>query len=141
MAAILYYLRQDTREHGTALWYAKAYTSGTADLDYIAGRIQQNCSMKKSDVLAYLTELIELVGEKLKQGYKVQLGDLGIFSLGMKCKGSIDKKDWNPNEFCKGVKVNYQTTNTRSDGVTTRAILNNVSYVQTPYPYIKKTNP
>ena len=138
MASILYYLRQDNRKNGTNLWYGKAYTSGTADLEYIAERIQQNCSMKKSDVLAYLTELVELMGEKLKQGYKVQLGKLGIFSLGLKSKGAIDKKDFNTSEYVKGIKVNYQTTNTRSDGVTTRATLHDVSFVQTPYPFMSK---
>lgn len=138
MASILYYVRQDTRKTGTSLWYGKAYTSGTANLEYIAERIQQNCSMKKSDVMAYLTELIELMGDKLKQGYKVQLDKLGIFSLGLKSKGAIDSKHFKTAECIVGIKVNYQTTNTRSDGVTTRATLHNVSFVQTPYPFTGK---
>ncbi len=130
MAAITYYTYQDNRKNGTNLWYAKVFPHATVDLKYVAQRIEQNCSMKQSDVLAYLTELIEVIGFRLKQGYKVQMGDLGYFSIGLCSKGSVTEKDFSVAEFVKGTRINYQTKNTRSDGVTTRAVLNDVNFVK-----------
>ena len=41
-------------------WYAKAVIGQTVTTDQIADRIQKNCSMKKSDVVAVLSELAAL---------------------------------------------------------------------------------
>lgn len=139
MASISYYLRQDNRSNGTNLWYGKVFVRDTVDLNAIAERIQQNCSMKKSDVLAYLTELIEVIGQKLEQGYKVQMGDIGVFYLGLKSKGAMTKKEFTTAEFVKGIHVGYQTVNKKVNGKMTRSIISPQSFVQIPYPYLPKT--
>lgn len=138
--AVVYYVRQDNRRKGTKLWYGKAYPVATADLDYLADRIQAACSMKKSDVYAYLTELIDTIGRKIKNGYKVQLGELGYFSLGIKTKGSVTEDKFNIRENVAGVTVRFETKNNVVNGVTTRAIFNNVSYKKIDNPF-KKDEP
>ena len=123
MANVSYYVRQDNRRTGTGLWYAKAYIRGTLTFDQIAQRIQDNCSMKKSDVIAYLTELIEVMQEKLTQGYKVQLGDIGYFSVGLKSLGALSEKKWNANEYLKSKHVVFKTVNVKvGEHAYTRAI-------------------
>lgn len=139
--AVVYYVRQDNRRKGTKLWYGKAYPVATADLDYLAERIQAACSMKKSDVYAYLTELIDTIGRKIKNGYKVQLGDLGYFSLGMKTKGSVTEDKFNIRENLSKVTVRFETKNNVVNGVTTRAIFNNVSYKKIDNPFKKDEQP
>lgn len=139
--AVVYYVRQDNRKKGTKLWYGKAYPVATADLDYLAERIQAACSMKKSDVYAYLTELIDTIGRKIKNGYKVQLGDLGYFSLGMKTKGSVTEDKFNIRENLSKVTVRFETKNNVVNGVTTRAIFNNVSYKKIDNPFKKDEQP
>lgn len=133
--AVVYYVRQDTRRNGTGLWYGKAYPVATADLDYIAERIQATCSMKKSDVYAYLTELIDTIGQKIKNGYKVQLGNIGYFSLGMRTKGAIAKDKFNIRDNVTGVTVRFETKNNVTNGVTTRAVFNNVSFKKIDNPF------
>lgn len=135
--AVVYYVRQDKRRNGTLLWYGKAYPVATANLDYLAERIQAACSMKKSDVIAYLTELIDTIGRKIKSGYKVQLGDLGYFSLGMRTKGAIAKDKFNIRENVVGLTVRFETKNNVVNGVTTRAVFNNVSFKKIDNPFKK----
>lgn len=123
MANVSYYVRQDNRRTGTGLWYGKAYIRGTLTFDQIAQQIQNNCSMKKSDVIAYLTELIEVMQQKLTQGYKVQLGDIGYFSVGLKSKGALSKKKWNATEYLTSKHVVFKTVNVKvGDHAFTRAI-------------------
>lgn len=139
--AVVYYVRQDKRRNGTMLWYGKAYPVATANLDYLAERIQAACSMKKSDVYAYLTELIDTIGRKIKSGYKVQLGDLGYFSLGMRTKGSVTEDKFNIRENVFGVTVRFETKNNVVNGVTTRAVFNNVSFKKIDNPFKKDEQP
>lgn len=123
MASVSYYVRQDNRRNGTGLWYAKAYIRGTLTFDQIAQQIQNNCSMKKSDVIAYLTELIEVMQQKLTQGYKVQLGDIGYFSVGLTTLGALSAEKWNAKEYLKSKHVVFKTVNVKEgDHAYTRAI-------------------
>mgnify|MGYP002515555886 CR=1 FL=1 len=123
MASVSYYVRQDNRRTGTGLWYGKAYIRGTLTFDQIAQQIQNNCSMKKSDVIAYLTELIEVMQQKLTQGYKVQLGDIGYFSVGLTSLGALSEKKWNAKEYLKSMHVVFKTVNVKVGDVGyTRAI-------------------
>lgn len=123
MASVSYYVRQDNRRNGTGLWYGKAYIRGTLTFEQIAQRIQNNCSMKKSDVIAYLTELIEVMQQKLTQGYKVQLGDIGYFSVGLKSKGALSKEKWSAKEYLNSKHVVFKTVNVKEgDHAYTRAI-------------------
>ena len=139
--AVVYYVRQDKRRNGTLLWYGKAYPVATANLDYLAERIQAACAMKKSDVIAYLTELIDTIGRKIKSGYKVQLGDLGYFSLGMRTKGAVTEDKFNIRENVAGVTVRFETKNNVVNGVTTRAVFNNVSFKKIDNPFKKDEQP
>lgn len=135
MGSILYYVRQDKRRNGTMLWYGKAFVSSKLDLEKVAERIEQVCSMKKSDVYGYLIQLVEEMKRALQQGYKVKLGNLGYFHIVMRTKGSISEEKFNINENLAGTTVSFQTVNERTDGTTTRAVLGNHSYMQIPNPY------
>ena len=46
-------------------WYARAVVSRTVGIDEIAARIQDGCTVKRSDVLAVLCELSEAVRDEL----------------------------------------------------------------------------
>ena len=107
----------------------------TVNLKAISARIEQNCSMKQSDVLAYLTELIEVITRKLQQGFKVELGDIGIFSVGIKSKGAVAKDKVTPMENIVGYRINFlprgtviKTNSGRS--VTRSTIDSNITYVK-----------
>jgi len=68
-------------------WYAKAVIGQTVTTDQIADRIQKNCSMKKSDVVAVLSELAEVIADIVKESQRAQLDGIGCFKAGLsKCE-------------------------------------------------------
>ncbi len=53
----------------------------TIETEQVCQEIQDNCSLKKSDVVAVLAELSEVIRRHLQQGDKVRLKDLGMLKL------------------------------------------------------------
>ena len=88
-------------------WYAKAITVGTVTTDDLAEIIQKNCSMKKSDVQAVLTELVEVMTDKLQESYAVKINGLGIFKIGIRCKGAVERDEFSVANNIVGKHVNF----------------------------------
>ncbi len=130
MAAIQYVTYQDNRKNGTNLWYGRAVHPSTVNLDSIADRVQQNCSMKKSDVLAVLTEMIETMKNELQNSNRVKLDGLGTFYINLKSKGSVNESDFNANEFIKGFKVKFLAEGKKNNGVYTRTFTDNLRVIK-----------
>ena len=59
---------------------APVYT-GTLDLNGIAELIQPNSTAKKSDALAVLAEMVEVISDALKSSQRVKIDGFGTFRL------------------------------------------------------------
>ena len=59
--AVMYKLYQNNRKDSKTKgkWYARAIHTQMTETDVLAERIQRNCTVKRSDVLAVLSELVE----------------------------------------------------------------------------------
>ena len=108
--ALLYKLYQDNRKNSTTRgqWYARAHMTQTTDLAALAERIQRNCTAKKSDVLAVLTELVEVMQDELQASHRVKLDGFGAFKLGMSTKGAETAKAFTPVTNVKSLHVLFQ---------------------------------
>jgi predicted histone-like DNA-binding protein len=80
----------------------------TTDLAALAERIQRNCTAKKSDVLAVLTELVEVMQDELQASHRVKLDGFGAFKLGMSTKGAETAKAFTPVTNVKSLHVLFQ---------------------------------
>ena len=107
-------------------WYAKAVTVGYVTTDDIADIIQKNCSMKKSDVQAVLTELVEVMTDKLQESYAVKLNGLGTFKIGIRSKGAVEREEFSVATNITGKRVNFRPAYTidLANGNRTQALLN-----------------
>lgn len=88
-------------------YYGKAVMLGELDLNGISEKIQQNCSMKKSDVNAVLTELVEVMTEALQDSKKVNINGLGTFRIGLKTVSEENLDDFTANNIT-GFRVIFQ---------------------------------
>jgi len=68
--------------------------SGDIDIREMSERIQQTCTVHKSDVFAVLVALEDVITEALKSGEIVRLGDLGTLQIGISSKGAITEEDF-----------------------------------------------
>ena len=75
-------------------WFATAvYDQRFVEIEELANYIQQQASVKKSDIKAVLDELGGAMKHYFELGQKVKLDGIGIFKVGFSSIGAADKVD------------------------------------------------
>ncbi len=122
--AIKYRMYQDNREDSAqrGKWYAKAVPDELVETDQLAEMIQRNSSMKRSDVLAVLTELSEVLRDQLLAGNRVKINGIGSFKVGFTSKPAETREEWSAATHVSGTRVNFlpETVDIVSGGRRTR---------------------
>lgn len=130
MAAIQYVTYQNNRKNGNGLWYGRAVHPTTVGLEQIADRVQQNCSMKKSDVMAVLIEMVETMKYELQNSNKVQLDGFGTFYIGIRSKGALSEEKFNANEYVNGFRVGFLAEGKKQNGKITRTFTDGLRVIK-----------
>lgn len=116
---------QDTRDKSEykGKWYAKAVPSGLVTTDELAERVQRNCSVKRSDVLAVLAELSEVMTDELLAGNRVRINGIGTFKVGFSSKPADTLEKWSVSSNISSAHINFQpeVSTTISNGKRTRS--------------------
>lgn len=134
-----FYVFQDQREGSKKLFYGRAQHVNIVETEALAKRIQQNCSMKESDVVAVITELIEVMQDELQRSNKVHLNGLGYFSLGIRTVGAASAEDFSVSENVKGVRVNFLAEGEKNtSGTITRTFTQGLKFKRVEYVPKKK---
>ena len=102
-------------------FYAQAQARGDVNIREMAERIQQTCTVHKSDVFAVLVALEDVITDALKGGEIVRLGDLGSFQIGISSKGALTEEDYDES-LIKKARINFRPGSVLSN------ILGNLSY-------------
>lgn len=102
-------------------YYGHVQANGDVSLREMSERIQQTCTVHKSDVFAVLVALEDVISEALKSGEIVRLGDLGTFQIGISSKGALTEEDYDETLIEKA-RINFRP------GMALVGILSNLSY-------------
>jgi len=138
--AVKYILKKLTRnfndgrkDSANNKYFARAITLGTVETEELANIIQKNCSMKKSDVIAVLSELVEVMTDKLQESYAVKLNGFGTFKIGITSKGADDPTQFSVANNIVGTHVNFLPAYTvdSATGKRTKALLEGVKCSET----------
>ena len=114
--------RINPREKDEAqLYFAHVQANGEASIREMAERIQQTCTVHKSDVFAVLVALEDVITDALKGGEIVRLGDLGSFQISISSKGALTEEDYDES-LIKKARINFRPGSVLSN------ILGNLSY-------------
>ena len=107
--AVLYKVYQDTRDGSITQgqFFARAIHTNVVDTKQIANEIQENVSVKYSDVSAVLIELINVMTRHLQASERVQLDGLGSFKIGLKTKGALREEDFTASKNIVGSRLNF----------------------------------
>jgi predicted histone-like DNA-binding protein len=107
---VLYKLYQDNRKNSKNVgkWYARAVHNGTVDLMALATIMQRNCTVKRSDILAVLTELVEVMQDQLQSSMRVKLDGFGSFKIGLKTTPADSVDKFLSNKNVAGLRINFQ---------------------------------
>jgi len=106
---VFYRLYQDNRATSSThtKWFARAVQMGEVDLEKVASKIEENVSVKNSDVRAVLLEALNVMHDALALGYKVNLGRLGSFKVGLKTTAADSAAEFNPLTNVQGFRINW----------------------------------
>lgn len=74
-------------------------------LDYI---VHHGSSYRKGDYKAVISTLAEAMAEKMAEGYKIDLAEMGKFYPTLECEGAATPADFNPDKHIKAVHVNWE---------------------------------
>ena len=110
--AVLYRLSQNKMSNSKAKgkWFAQAVMTGTIDTDALAEIMQRNCTVKKSDILAVISELIETMQDQLQNSKRIKLNGFGAFKLGIEnaAGGAATAAEFSAGKNIKGLHVLFQ---------------------------------
>lgn len=133
--AVFYKLYQDNRDNSKfkGQWYARAVHTGTVGIDELADEMQANCTVKRADIVAVLSELVETMKTHLQMSHRVKLDRLGTFKIGMSTKPSKTVKEFTASDNVKSVHVLFQPeTRIEKDKTRVRALLSGCKVRELP---------
>ena len=105
--AVLYRLSQNKMSKSSAYgkWFAQAVMTDTVDTDELAEIMQRNCTVKKADIVAVISELIETMQNELQNSKRVKLKGFGAFKIGIEntLGGSATAADFSASKNIRGI--------------------------------------
>ena len=137
---LFYRVRRDNRIDSDHLYYALAVQTGVVGTSELAEIIQRNCSMKKSDVVAVLTELVEVMTDQLQNSKTVRLDGFGSFKLGVRSIGADTEEKFTIQRNVTGLRCNFLAEGKKdsSSGKVVRQFLNGCTLQKWEDPGVKK---
>ena len=89
--------------------YACAQYEKTLSIDELLDYITLHGSaFRKGDYKAVISTIAEAMAEKMAEGYKVDLAEMGKFYPTLDCKGADTMADFDPDKHIKSVNVNWE---------------------------------
>ena len=104
-------------------YYGHVQARGDVSLREMSERIQQTCTVHKSDVFAVLVALEDVITDALKGGEIVRLGDLGTLQIGISSKGAVTEEDYT-DALIKKARINFRP------GSAIVGVLGNLTYAK-----------
>ena len=119
--AVNYKIYQNKREGNTKdMFYARVALGETVTIKTLAQRMQDNCTVKYSDIVAVLAELSGTMKEELQRGNRVKIDGLGTFKIGISTKPAQTAKEFTIANI-SGTHVNF-TPETTVDASTKKRV-------------------
>jgi len=103
------YQNKNSENNGYGKWYARAVIRESIGIEEIATKMQDNCTVKRADILAVLSELGPTMRDLLQDSKRVVIPYMGAFKLGLKTEGTDTEEEFTAKNV-KGIKVLFQPT-------------------------------
>ena len=142
--AVFYRLSQVTspKQKGYGKWYPRAVMTSTVDTDALATIMQRNCTVKKSDILAVISELIETMQDQLQDSKRVKLNGFGTFKISMSSNGADKASDFDARKHIKGLHVLFMPeVKTDSEGQRQKTFITGCSVLEAPKNDVNTSKP
>ena len=113
--SVFYRLHQDqsTGTKRSGKWYARAVPTAVINTRQLAEVVQRNCTVKRSDVVAVIEEMVEVMKDQMQDSKRVKLEGFGSFKIGILSKGAQTAAKFSVAEHVKGLRVVFMPERTK----------------------------
>ena len=142
--SVLYRLSKVTspKAKGYGKWYPRAVITETVDTEQLAAIMQRNCTLKKADIVAVISELIETMADQLQDSKRVKLNGFGSFKIGIRGEGADSAADFSTSKHIKGLHVLFQPeVKTDGSGLRQKTFITGCSVQEAPKNDVDTTKP
>ena len=142
--SVLYRLSKVTspKAKGYGKWYPRAVITQTVDTEMLAAIMQRNCTLKKADIVAVISELIETMADQLQDSKRVKLNGFGSFKIGIRGEGADSAADFSTSKNIKGLHVLFQPeVKTDGSGLRQKTFITGCSVQEAPKNDVDTTKP
>lgn len=94
-------------ERGQKVYASAQYESIMSFDELIDFIILHGSVYGRGDYKAVVSNIAEAMAEKIAEGYKIELGEMGKFYPTLDCEGAGTMKDFDPERHIKAVRVNW----------------------------------
>ncbi|MBR4602778.1 MAG: DNA-binding protein [Prevotellaceae bacterium] len=118
IGTLKYRLYQDNRDTSThkGMWYARAVQDRELDFDgFVQHMADHNTTFSRGTIHGVLMDMLDCLQELILDGKSVRLGELGLFSLGLRTKPSPSAKEFSAGQNVKSVHLLVRNTKTWSN--------------------------
>ena len=133
--SVFYRLHQDKSKNTsrTGKWYARMVPTTVVDTRQLATIMQRNCTVKKSDILAVLDELVETMRDQLQDSKRVKLDGFGSFKIGLSSIGAATANEFSASSHIKCMHIVFTPESTSdSTGARTKQFLQGAKAEELP---------
>ena len=81
-------------------------------LDYI---VLHGSALRRGDYKAVISTIAEAMADKMAEGYRIDLAEMGQFYPTLECEGAATMTDFDPDKHIKAVHVNWEPGNDFKD--------------------------
>ena len=105
--SVFFRLHQDKSRNTqrSGKWYARAVSTSVVNTRQLAEIMQRNCTVKRSDIMAVIEELVETMRDQLQDSKRIKLDGFGSFKIGVRSIGANSAKEFSVSENIKGMRV------------------------------------
>ena len=142
--SVLYRLSKVTspKAKGYGKWYPRAVITQTVDTEMLAAIMQRNCTLKKADIVAVISELIETMADQLQDSKRVKLNGFGSFKIGIRGEGADSAADFSTSKNIKDLHVLFQPeVKTDGSGLRQKTFITGCSVQEAPKNDVDTTKP
>ena len=139
--SVFYRLNQDKSKNTmrSGKWYARAVSTSVINTRQLAEIMQRNCTVKRSDILAVIDELVETMRDQLQDSKRIKLDGFGSFKIGVRSISAATAKEFSVSENIKGMRVIFSPErSTDASGNRTKQFLQGIKVEELPVNSVEK---
>lgn len=108
--ALMCKLYQNNNEKSSAYnkWFARTSMLDTMDLNAMADVIESNCTVKRADILAVLSEMVVTMKQALQDSKRVKLDHFGTFKMSISTIAANSPQEFNLVQNLRTIRVLFQ---------------------------------